>query len=60
MQLAFKVIERDLAHDRVDHILDLAGQQHLAFCVGLGVVQHLAEGQHFAKDTCGFGQCQRR
>ena len=30
VQFALEVVERDLAHDRVDHVLDLACQQHLA------------------------------
>ena len=59
MEFAFKVIEGDLAYHRVDHILDLAGQQDLALCVRSGVIQHFLEGQHFAKDAGCFRQGQR-
>ena len=31
VQFAFEIVERDLADDCVDHILDLAGQHDLAF-----------------------------
>ena len=60
VQLAFEVVEGDLPHDGVDHVLDLAGQQHLALGPGLGAVQQLAEGQHLAEDRGGLGQGQRR
>ena len=59
VQFAFEIIERDLAHHGVDHILDLAGQQRLALGLGRGPVQQFAKGQHFAKDAGGFGQSQR-
>jgi hypothetical protein len=30
VELRFEVVEGDLAHDRVDHVLDLAGEEGLA------------------------------
>jgi hypothetical protein len=41
VQLALEIVERDLADDGVDHVLDLAGQQHLALGVGLGAASIL-------------------
>ena len=60
VQFAFEIIKGDLADDRVDHVFNLARQQNLAFGVILGLVEHLAEGQHFTEYRCGFCQCQRR
>ena len=52
--------ERDLAHDRVQHVLDLAGE-HDAAALRVGLAREEgAEGQHLAKDRRGFGQGQRR
>ena len=59
MQLAFEIIEGDLAHDRVDHVLDLAGQKRLALGLVGGSGQQRAEGQHLAKDRGRLGQRQR-
>ena len=59
-QFAFKVIKSDLADNGVDHILDFARQHHLALDRCFGRVEHLSEREHFAKDTCCFGQCQGR
>src|SRR5712671_217328 len=42
--------ERDLAHDRVQHVLDLAGE-HDAAALRVGLAREEgAEGQHLAKD----------
>lgn len=60
VQLAFEIVEGDLAHDRVDHVLDLAGQQRLALGFVGGLGQQRAEGQHLAEDRGGLGQRQRR
>ncbi len=59
VEFAFEIVKRDLAHDGVDHVLDLAREQHLALFLGLGGVEHLAEGEHLAKDRGGFGKGQR-
>ena len=56
VEFAFKVVKRDLAHDGVDHILDLTRKQGLFLGLGLGIVEQAAEGQHLAKDRGGFGQ----
>ncbi|MPL71127.1 hypothetical protein SDC9_16898 [bioreactor metagenome] len=60
VQLAFEVIERDLPHHGVDHVLDLAGEEGLAFSLGFRAIEQLAEGQHLAEDRGGLGQRQRR
>jgi hypothetical protein len=54
VDLALEFIKRNLTHDRVDHVFHLAGQKRLALAQVRGVVQHLAEGQHFAEDRCRF------
>ena len=59
VQFAFEIVKCDLAHDRVDHVFDLAGQHHLAFGLVFGTVKHFAEGEHFAKDGGGFCQGER-
>jgi hypothetical protein len=59
VQLALEIVEGDLAHHGVDHVLDLAGEQHLAGGVG-GVGEQPAEGQHLAEDARRLGQRQRR
>ena len=38
VQFAFKVVERDLADNGVDHVLDLARQQGLALGRGHGTI----------------------
>ena len=60
MNLALERIEGDLAHDRVDHVLDLRGQHRLALHGVGGLLEQAAEGQHFAEDACGLGERQRR
>jgi len=60
VQLAFEVVEGDLADHGVDHVLDLAGQEHLARRLVLCPGQQAAEGQHFAEDAGGLGQRQGR
>ena len=59
VQFALEIVEGDLAHHGVDHILDLARQQHFALLLRLCLLQQFAEGQHLAEHRCGFGQCQR-
>ena len=58
MQFALEIVKRDLADDRVDHVLDLASQQRLPLGFVLGSVQKLAEGQHLAENAGGLGQRQ--
>ena len=56
----FETVEGDLAHHRVQHVLDLAGEHDAAAGgVGLGIEER-AEGEHFAEDAGGFGKSQRR
>ena len=56
----FEVVEGDLAHHRVQHVLDLARQHGLARgLVGRGLEQRL-EGQHLAEHRGGLGQRERR
>jgi hypothetical protein len=60
VELRFEVVEGDLAHDRVDHVLDLAGEERL---LGLGVRrlgQELSEGQHLAEHARRLGKRQGR
>ena len=59
VQAAFKVVKGDLAHDRVDHVLDLAGEKGLFLGRGFRRIQQFAEGQHLAEDAGGFGKRQR-
>ena len=60
VQARFEIVERDLAHHGVQHVLDLAGQHRLAGgLVGRGLEQRL-EGQHLAEHRGGLGQRQRR
>ncbi len=54
-----EAVEGDLADDRVQRVLDLAGQQRLALLSG-GVGQQAFEHQAFAEDRGGFRQGQRR
>ncbi len=55
-----EVVHGDLAHDGVQHVLDLAGQQDAALRrIALALQQRL-EGQHLAEHRGGFGQRQRR
>ena len=58
VKLAFEIVERDLADHRVDHVLDLAGQQDLALGIVFCPLQHAPERQHFAKDRGRLGQRQ--
>src|SRR6266702_54845 len=60
MDGAFEGIERDLPHYRVDHVLDLAGEQGLALPGARGLRQQPLEGQHFAEHAGGLGERQRR
>ena len=55
-----KRIERDLPHHRVDHVLDLAGEQRLALLGAFGLRQQPLEGQHLAEHAGGLRQRQRR
>jgi hypothetical protein len=49
MHLALEGVERDLAHHRVDHVLDLGGQHRLALHRIAGLVEEAAEGEHLAE-----------
>ena len=60
MNRALERIERDLPHHRVDHVLDLAGEQRLALLGALGLRQQPLEGQHLAEHAGGLRQRQRR
>ena len=60
VEFALEIVERDLTHDRVDHVFDFAREHHLAVFGRLCTVEHFAEGEHFAKDGGRFGQSQRR
>ena len=60
MDLALELVEGDLAHDRVDHVLDLLGEHRLALAPVVRLLQQRAEGQHFAEHACRLGQRQRR
>src|SRR5215472_10147236 len=52
--------ERDLADDRVQHVLDLSSEHDLApLRVGFARKQS-AEGQHFTEYGRGFGERERR
>ncbi len=55
-----ELVEGDLAHHRVQHVLDLAGDEDAP---ALGVLlpgEQRAEGQHLAEDRGRLGQGQRR
>ena len=58
--LRSKRIEGDLAHDRVDHVLDLLRQQRLPLLGVRGRVEQRLEGQHLAEHGGRLGQRQRR
>ena len=58
MEFAFEVVEGDLAHDSVDHVLDLAGEHDFALGIVLGLIEHCAEGEHLSEDGCGLGEGQ--
>ena len=60
VQLALEGIEGDLAHHRVQHVLDLRGQHGAPLGFVGGARQQGPERQHFAKHRCGFSQRQRR
>ena len=49
-----------LPDDSIQHVLDLAGEQVAALPLVGGFRQELAESQHFAEDTGGFGESQGR
>ena len=57
VQLALEGVESDLAHHRIDHILDLGRQQGAAL-LGARIRQQGAESQHLAKDAGGLRQGQ--
>jgi hypothetical protein len=59
MDLALEGEEGDLAHHRVEHVLDLGGQQHLALDRVGGLGQQRLKGQHLAEHRGGLGQRQR-
>ena len=60
MDPRLEAVEGDLPHYRIEHILDLAGQQQPAPPrVGLGI-QDGAEGQHLAENARGFRKGERR
>ena len=60
VQPALEVVEGDLPHHGVDHVLDLRGQQDLPRGLILRPVQQPAEGQHLAEDARRLRQRQRR
>ena len=60
MDLALEGVEGDLAHDRVDHVLDLRGEHRLALDRVGGLLEEAAEGQHLAEHARGLGERQRR
>ena len=49
MQPALEVVERDLPDNRVDHVLDLARQQHFPFAGRRRLGQEPPECQHLAE-----------
>ncbi len=60
MDPCLELVEGDLPHHGVEHVLDLVGKEDLPRrLVGRGV-EHRAEGQHFAEHRGGLGQRQRR
>ncbi len=60
VHFALEGVEGDLAHDRVDHVLDFRRQHRLALDRLRGLVEEAAEGQHLAEHARGLGQRQRR
>src|SRR5215208_2745762 len=60
MDLALEGVEGDLAHDRVDHVLDLRREHRLALNRIGGLLEEAAEGQHLAEHARGLGERQRR
>ena len=46
VDLALEAVERNLAHHRIDHVLDLGGDHGLALLLVGDVGKQRAEGQH--------------
>ncbi len=59
MHTGLKLVERNLAHNGVEHILHLASQQQLAAHGVFLPIQQGLEGQHLTEHAGGFSQCQR-
>ncbi len=59
MDPAFKIEHRNLAHDRIQHVLDLTGQHHPAPPRIVFGLKQRPEGQHLSEYAGGFGQSQR-
>src|SRR5215469_18801047 len=60
MYLLLEGDKRDLADDRVEHVLDFAGEHDLA-PAGVGFArEQRPERQHLAKDRSGLGESKRR
>jgi hypothetical protein len=59
VQLALEFVEGDLAHDRIDHVLDLLGEHGLALGAIAGLGKQGAERQHFAEYRSCLGKGQR-
>ena len=51
MDPCLKVMKRDLSDNRVQHILDFAGDHDLAQRRVVGLCQKPLEGQHFTENT---------
>ncbi len=60
VNFALKGIKSDLPRHRVEHVLDLAGEQRPAFLCRLGAAKDRFEGQHFAEHAGRLGQSKRR
>ena len=60
MHPALEGVEGDLAHHRVDHVLDLGGQHRLALHRVLGLLEKAAEGEHLAEDRSRLRERERR
>jgi len=61
MRPCFKKMKRNLAYCRINHIIDLHRQQRNFLIVGLRIVEHRLEHQHFAEHRRHlFGRHSRR
>ena len=59
VELGLEAVERDLAHDGVQPVLDLAGQERASLQAG-GVCEQALEHQAFTENGGRFSQGQRR
>ena len=60
MESRLEIVEGDLPHHSVEHILDLAGKKAPPDGDVVGAVDKLAEGQHLGKYRSRFGKRQWR